>query len=217
MKVSELISSLQKLPQDAEVEATVRLVLEDLSRPMTGAERAREFRRRQRENVTRSNAVSLLGGRGEICEGTEKQAEKKEETGSTYQVDLGPSVTKRNDETLRATESVFDAWRRETGHNGSRLDRKRQKRIEARLREGFTPEDLIAAITNHRNDPFLMGKNDTGRVYDGIETLLRDAAQVERLRALTTPLVGNNQGNARTRPAQPSHGVTGFEKAVFVR
>lgn len=82
---------------------------------------------------------------------------------------------------------VFAAWQEDTGHRGAMLDRKRGKRIAARLREGFTPERLIKAITNRRNDPFLMGRNDAGRTYDDIETLLRDAAQVERLERLTQP------------------------------
>lgn len=88
-------------------------------------------------------------------------------------------------------ERVFDFWRRHTDHLRAVLDRKRSARIASRLREGFTVERLCAAIANRRNDPFLMGANDTGRVFDGIETLLRDAAQVERLEKLTAPLVAH--------------------------
>jgi hypothetical protein len=62
-------------------------------------------------------------------------------------------------------------------------------RIEARLREGFSADELILAITHRRNDPWLMGTADGAtRVFDGIETLLRDASQVERLRDLENPL-----------------------------
>jgi hypothetical protein len=82
---------------------------------------------------------------------------------------------------------VFDAWKQDTGHHRAKLDQKRTSRIKARLREGFTAEELIQAIAHRRNDPFLMGENDTGRVYDGIQTLLRDSEQVERLLGLTRP------------------------------
>lgn len=118
MKVSELVAKLQKLPQDAEVEATVRLVFEREERAMTGAERAREFRRRKRKTVTESNGVSLRGVRGEICEGSEKQAEKKEENGSTCQVDLGATVTKRNATSLRSKRwrTVPPEWQPNDGH-----------------------------------------------------------------------------------------------------
>ena len=84
---------------------------------------------------------------------------------------------------------VFEAWKLDTGHVRATLDRKRQVRIEARLREGSTADELILAITHRRNDPWLMGTAEGAtRVFDGIETLLRDAAQVERLRDLDKPL-----------------------------
>ena len=83
---------------------------------------------------------------------------------------------------------VFEAWKQDTGHYRAVADEKRLRRIVARLREGFTPEELIAAISHRHHDPFLMGQNDTGKVYDGLETLLRDAAQVERLRDLAAPM-----------------------------
>jgi hypothetical protein len=91
---------------------------------------------------------------------------------------------------------VFEGWKQATGHAQASLDRKRTARIKARLREKFTPEQLIEAIGNAKNDPFLMGSNDTGRVYDGLETLLRDAAQVERLLALNRPRVPGPGGKA---------------------
>jgi hypothetical protein len=86
-----------------------------------------------------------------------------------------------------AVRRVFDAWQQDTGHHRAILDKKRGRKILQRLQEGFTPERLILAITHRRNDPWLMGKGDSPRVYDDIETLLRDAAQVERLERLSEP------------------------------
>lgn len=89
--------------------------------------------------------------------------------------------------------TVFRHWQATHGHSVAKLDAKRANRIAARLAQGFTVERLCAAISNAKNDPFLMGENDHGRVYDGIDTLLRDRAQVERLEALTTrPAAGRN-------------------------
>lgn len=81
---------------------------------------------------------------------------------------------------------VFEHWQHEHGHEAAKLDPKRKSRIGSRLRDGFSVEQLCEAISNAKNDPFLMGSN--GRTYDGIETLLRDVAQVERLIALKAPL-----------------------------
>lgn len=81
---------------------------------------------------------------------------------------------------------VFEFWKANTGHPKALLDRKRDARIRARLRDKFTVDELKLAIKNRIHDPHLMGesKGGDGRLYDGIETLLRDVAQVERLRDL---------------------------------
>lgn len=197
VKVSKALELLSTLPPDAAVKVTLELV-DELAAPMTDAERAREYRKRKRSSVTENVTFRDGGVRGGSKQGSEKEAEKKGENGSTQQVDLGATVTKivtRRDGTPEEREAVafvFEAWRQDTGHHRAFLDRKRGARILARLREGKTKEDLVLAITNRRRDPFLMGqgKNTDGKVYDGIETLLRDAGQVERLMALGGPAGG---------------------------
>ena len=78
--------------------------------------------------------------------------------------------------------SVFEFWKATHCHQRARLDAKRQRRIQSRLREGFSVRDLKQAIYGAKFDDFLMGREArSSRVYDGLETLLRDAAQVERL------------------------------------
>jgi hypothetical protein len=79
-------------------------------------------------------------------------------------------------------QAVFDHWRSVHCHPNAKLDQKRRARILARIREGFTVKQLFAALDGAKFDRFLMGEDkNSGRVYDGIETLLRDRAQVERL------------------------------------
>jgi hypothetical protein len=81
---------------------------------------------------------------------------------------------------------VFDAWRELHAHPGPapKFDGKRQARILARLREGFTTEQLCQALRGALKHSWLMGENPSGRKYDGIQTILRDAEQVELLIAL---------------------------------
>lgn len=79
---------------------------------------------------------------------------------------------------------VFTHWQAEHDHPTAKLDDKRRKRIQARLAQGFSAEELCKAITGARYDTWLMGKNPSNKRYDGIDTLLRDAAQVEKLRDL---------------------------------
>lgn len=113
--------------------------------------------------------------------------------------DLTGSARERAD-----CRAVFDFWQLEHGHTKAIFDPKRESRIRSRLREGFTVERLCVAIRNAKNDPHLMGQTDRNTtVYDGLETLLRDAAQVERLEALTAPA---NGARSNPRAPQPNHG-----------
>lgn len=95
---------------------------------------------------------------------------------------------------------VFEFWKSNAGHPNARLDAKREARITARLKD-FTADQLIAAISNRKNDPWLMGE-ESGRIYDGIETLLRDTAQVERLIALTQPIRKKSGPYSNAGPSQ---------------
>jgi len=63
------------------------------------------------------------------------------------------------------------------------FDDKRRKRVKSRLREGFTVERLKLAIDGALKDDFLMGlkQGSPKNGYRDVATVLRDAAQVERL------------------------------------
>jgi hypothetical protein len=102
-----------------------------------------------------------------------------------------PSQKKNSCQAGPDVHEVFDFWKRDTGKTKAVLDAKRAARIASRIREGATVDELKQAIRNRRNDQFLMGSgtNSSGVVYDGIETLLRDRAQFERLFALNSPPV----------------------------
>ncbi len=83
---------------------------------------------------------------------------------------------------LENIKRVFVFWQKTMKKTANKLDTKRKARIAARLTEGFTPENLRDAIIGATKDDFLMGRDKKSpRKYDGIETVLRDAAQVERL------------------------------------
>jgi hypothetical protein len=77
--------------------------------------------------------------------------------------------------------SVFAHWQAATGKTDTHLDEKRRTKIRRAL--GHYPvEDVIAAVTGWRNDPFYCGENDRGRAYNELTMLLRDAEHIERFR-----------------------------------
>jgi hypothetical protein len=78
---------------------------------------------------------------------------------------------------------VFEIWKAVHGHPKARLDQKRRSRIKTALTAGFGVQELEQAIRGALKDDFLMGRSprSEGVVYDGLQTLLRDSAQIERL------------------------------------
>ncbi len=82
---------------------------------------------------------------------------------------------------------IFDYWREQTDHPRAVLDSKRSTAIAARLRDGFTAEDLRLAIDGAAKHAFV---NPQGRRFDDIELICRNASKVEDFmgRARTQPL-----------------------------
>jgi len=119
VKVAAAIAWLETLHPESEVDVTARPPISspeldaELFRPMTAAERAREYRKRKRTvtpTVTKRDAFRDGGVRGGSVSGSDKKAEKEEKNGTTYQVDLGETVTKTV--TLRDAKRDGRRWRR---------------------------------------------------------------------------------------------------------
>lgn len=99
-------------------------------------------------------------------------------------IETAAQRAKTSDERMNASVGVvFAYWARVMNHRRVVLDRKRFSRIAARLREnGRDASELLYAIDGAATDDFLMGRDPKApRRYDGIETILRDREQVERL------------------------------------
>lgn len=114
------------------------------------------------------------------CEHPESQTGRAAEASQARSEQPNPQRRPAADRHRAEARFVFEAWKQDTGKHRATLDNKRERRIVARLRDGFSPDELVLAIRNRRNDPHLMGET-TGTVYAEIDTLLRDRAQVERL------------------------------------
>lgn len=132
-------------------------------------------------DVQRSTVEASLFER----EGVQEAPESK--TGSPGSPDRKRATQRQPD---RSTEvrRVFDYWVAKTWSGRGRepgLDKKRRARITARLKEGFLADDLCRAIDGALTDEWLTEKG-----YLGVETVLRDAATVERHMGAINPRRG---------------------------
>lgn len=74
---------------------------------------------------------------------------------------------------------IFTNWQKLLNHPGAILDKKRLAIISARLKH-FTVEQLKLVPLGVLKSPHHMGDNRDGKKFDGIETVYRDAGQVEK-------------------------------------
>lgn len=76
---------------------------------------------------------------------------------------------------------VFNYWKQVMKKsNQSKLTPERSRKIQARLKEGYTVEQIKMAIFGCSVTPHNMGQNDNGKRYDQIELICRTGSNVER-------------------------------------
>ena len=102
-----------------------------------------------------------------------------------------PTPRKRGDPLAPSVQAVFEAWRETLNHPEAKLTPKRRKHVEARLRDGYTVEQLVAAINGCRASPYHQGENETGTVYDDLELICRSGEKVEAFLARLKEHGGN--------------------------
>ena len=137
-----------------------------------------------------------------LCEKNRLIAEARYATKSTTGVsgnDSLPSTTKSTDNDSKSDSksdskeivtmsakanhsfNLFKYWCDVMGKNisTSKLTPKRDKAIKARLKEGYSFEQIKAAIDGCRNDPFSMGQNDRQKPFNDIELICRTGEKIE--------------------------------------
>ncbi|HEY6244586.1 MAG TPA: hypothetical protein VIX17_11590 [Pyrinomonadaceae bacterium] len=104
--------------------------------------------------------------------------------------------TEEEKESRSATAvSVFDYWKKESGHVHAHFTDKRRSRVVARLKQGYSAEQLQTAIRGCLASPFHRGQNDTGEKYDDLELICRDGEHVEKFIAIS-----ENGGSQNGKP-----------------
>lgn len=85
-----------------------------------------------------------------------------------------------------AAEQVLEAWVEATGRDANRvkLNKKRVAAVKARLNEGYSVDDLVAAVRGIALSAWHRGENPEGKKYDDMLVAIRDGERVEKFRDL---------------------------------
>lgn len=165
--------------------------------PTSGAERTRRSRAKKKAliagdvtNVTLpvTPTVTLIE-----CN-VMKYNDKPETEAPLFSTPVTPSVPSVTDiaaENLiqknrdRAThrKQVFQFWLSTTGRSeadGYKMTKERAAKIDSRLSDGFTVEQLQAAISFYWADPYHRGENERKTEYTDLVTMLRNETKVQK-------------------------------------
>lgn len=100
-----------------------------------------------------------------------------------------------------SAQLVLDEWVNATGRDPKKvkMNAKRLAAIKARLREGYSVDDLIAAVRGIAMSAWHRGENPEGKKYDDLLVAIRDGERVEKFRDLYEQGGDRGRGSAASR------------------
>lgn len=93
---------------------------------------------------------------------------------------LEPVAQDKSRSTSTSENAVFAHWCQVLEKRGAKFTEERREAVRARLREGYTVEQLKQAIDGCSKTPHNMGQNDRGTRFDDLELICRSGSHVER-------------------------------------
>lgn len=75
---------------------------------------------------------------------------------------------------------IFDYWKSVMAHPNAKLHDDRRRVVKARLKDGFTVDEIKLAIDGCKLSPHHQGLNDRQTVYDDLELICRKPSQIEK-------------------------------------
>lgn len=113
-----------------------------------------------------------------------KDISAKEETATLFETEPEGD---RGSPVAAIVERVIDYWRvTMPNRSGARPTENRRKAVRARLTEGYSEQQLLAAIDGCAASAWHQGSNDTGRAYNDLTLICRNGEKVESFIQQTT-------------------------------
>ena len=91
----------------------------------------------------------------------------------------GTIKTRMGKEYTSEVQETFHYWRKVMGHPKAKLTADRRQKVRARLKEGYSLEDIRKAVDGCKASPHHMGQNDTGTIYDDLTLICRTGSKLE--------------------------------------
>jgi hypothetical protein len=132
----------------------------------------------------------------------EKRREEETPPCSPPAGDNAPQDDQKANRSAQARE-VFDYWASRLGKSGNiKFTADRKRKVEARLREGYTVDELKQAVDGILNSPHHMGENEQGVVYDDLGLICRKGEKTDHFIQLASKSGAAKQQDGGSRAAR---------------
>jgi hypothetical protein len=135
-------------------------------------------------------------------ENKDEYLEKKE---LLKEKDISNEISKKK--SLSDAEIVFEYWKSTCNHPKAKYSADKRLKIEARLAEKFTVDELKQAINGNKASPYHQGQNTDGKVFDSIDLIFRNATKTEgfiQIAENPPELNGAQQNGSNQKPTYPN-------------
>jgi hypothetical protein len=92
----------------------------------------------------------------------------------------GESKPLESTQTTYAVVVVYQHWQAVMSKPKAKLTPERKRKVMARIKEGYTVDDLKAAVDGCKASAWHQGANADGKVFDDLELICRDGKRVEQ-------------------------------------
>jgi hypothetical protein len=112
--------------------------------------------------------------------------------------DLSESLCASDGPITGVVKDIWNHYRRWHPRASIEPGEKNSKLCRARLKEGFSPDDLKQSIDGYHRSPFHCGKNDNGTKYLDFSLIMRDQGHVQKgIEMATDPDLGRTANSRR--------------------
>jgi len=167
---------------------------EGVSIPRFAEHNGRSAKRRAQDAVRKNSVRKMSALQADKMRTREEKRREDNKQENKQKKSEGPQGAPGADVRL-----VFDHYRtyHPRAHRKPKATSKECRLIKARLDEGYSVDDLTAAIDGCHRSPFHQGDNDRGKKFDSLELIVRDGSKVQQF--MEIPAKGSvTHGNPTT-------------------
>lgn len=160
----------------------------------------------------RKKTQSVSGGLPLGCQPEPNQNPSESQKNPNQEPRTNKPITNNQEPVLKPlsvkadVSEVFEHWKLVMVKSSqAKLNNKRKACIEARIKEGYTVEQIKQAIDGCSRSPHHMGQNDTGTRYDDLTLICRSGDKVEQFSSnigVQKPVVNQGRESGQERRAR---------------